>query len=91
MKILTGCLVLAILGASTGADAWSWRFWERNRKPRLPKAIDSPVVRPKSRSAEKATRQEHPARYMRPEWGSEWERIFDVKQQREGNHSLFRD
>jgi hypothetical protein len=88
MKLLTGCLVLAILGVTAGADAWPW---SRNRKPRLPKAIDSPVVRPKSKSVEKATRQEHPSRYLRAEWGSEWERIFAVKQQKEGNHSLFRD
>lgn len=86
MKLLTGCLVLAILGATTGADAWPWS----RRKPRLPKPIDSPVVRPKLK-AEKATRQQHPSKYQRPEWGAEWERIFSLKGAREGNHSLFRD
>lgn len=87
MKLLTGCLVLAILGATTGADAWPW---SRNRKPRLPKPIDSPIVRPKQ-AAEKATKQQHPSRYMRPDWGSEWVKIFDIKRPNEGNHSLFRD
>ena len=87
MKLLTGCLVLALMGATTGADAWPW---SRNRKPRLPKAIDSPVVRPKQQ-AEKAKRQQHPSKYLQPEWGSEWDRIFDIKQQKQGNHSLFRD
>ena len=89
MKLLTGCLVVAILGATSMADAWSWP-WTRNRKPRLPKAIDSPVVRPKQK-AEKAERQQHPSRYQRPEWGAEWDRIFDDKRPNQGNHSLFRD
>ena len=88
MKLLTGCLVLALLGATTGADAWPW---SRNKRPHLPKAIDSPVVRPRAKNTQKDTRQQHPSKYMRPEWGSEWDRIFDVKQQKEGNHSLFRD
>ena len=87
MKLLTGCLVLAILGSAGGADAWPW---SRNRKPKLPKPIDSPVVRPKLK-AEKSTRQQHPSKYHRPEWGSEWDRIFAMKGAREGNHSLFRD
>ena len=89
MKLLTGCLVLAILGASSGADAWSWRFWERNRKPRLPKPIDSPIVRPKQQ-AEKARRQEHPSKYEARHWGED-RRTLDIRHPREGNHSLFRD
>jgi hypothetical protein len=88
MKLLTGCVVLALFGAATAADAWPW---SRSRNPRLPKAIDSPVVRPKSKAAEKATRQRHPSKYMRPEWGQEWDRTLDIKQPKEGNHSLFRD
>jgi len=86
MKFLTGCLVLALLGASTGADAWPW---SRNKKPnRLPKAIDSPVVRPKQQ-AEKATRQEHPKRFESNTWGQEWDRTLDIKRPKEGNHSLY--
>ena len=88
MKLLTGLLVLAIFGATTGADAWPW---SRNRKPRLPKPIDSPIVRPNSKSVEKATRQRHPSRYMRQEWGQEWDRTLNIKRPNEGNHSLFRD
>jgi hypothetical protein len=87
MKLLTGCLVLALLGATTGADAWPW---SRNRNPRLPKPIDSPVVRPKQQ-AEKAKRVQHPSKYEQPEWGQEWDRTLDVKRPKEGNHSLFRD
>ena len=87
MKLLTGCLVLALLGTTTGADAWPW---SRNRNPRLPKAIDSPVVRPKLK-AEKAKRQHHSSKYLEGDWGQEWYRTLDLKQQKEGNHSLFRD
>ena len=88
MKLLTGCLVLALLGATTGADAWPW---SRNRTPRLPKPIDSPIVRPKSRSVEKVTRTKHPSKYLRQEWGQEWDKTLQVKQPHEGNHSIFRD
>jgi hypothetical protein len=89
MKLLTGCLVLAaVLAGSTGADAWGWP-WSRHRAPRLPKPIDSPVVRPKLQ-AEKATRQKHPSKYLRQDWGFD-ERVQDVKHPHEGNHSIFRD
>lgn len=88
MKLLTGCLVLALLGATTGADAWPW---SRNRKPRLPKAIDSPVVRPKAKNTQKETRQHHPSKYLRQEWGQEWDKTLSIKQPKEGNHSLFKD
>jgi hypothetical protein len=87
MKLLTACLVLAILGVSVGADAWPWS--RRNRKPKLPTAIDYPVVRPKLK-AEKSTRQVHPSRVQRPEWGQD-HRHYESIPPREGNHSLFRD
>lgn len=88
MKLLTGCLVLAVLAASTGADAWPWS--RRARGARLPKAIDSPIVRPKQQ-AEKAKRSQHPSKYQRQEWGQEWEKTLNVRQPHEGNHSIFRD
>ena len=88
MKLMTGCLVLAILGASTVADAWSWP-WKRSRTPRLPKPIDSPIVRPKQ-EAEKATRQKHPSRYTDTTWGQD-KRNRETKHPHEGNHSLFVD
>jgi hypothetical protein len=90
MKLLTGCLVLALLGATTGADAWPSWPWSRNRKPRLPKPIDFPIVRPRAQ-AEKAKRQQHPSKYERPEWGQEWDRTLDIKRPKEGNHSLYQD
>jgi hypothetical protein len=86
MKLLTGCLVLALLGATTGADAWPWS----RRTPRLPKPIDSPVIRPKSKNLQKETRQKHPSQYLRHGWGQEWDKL-SLKNLREGNHSIFRD
>jgi hypothetical protein len=88
MKLLTGCLVLVLLGASTGADAWPW---SKKRTPSLPKAIDSPVVRPKAKNTQKETRQQHPSKYYRHHWGQEWDRTLDIKRPHEANHSLFRD
>lgn len=86
MKLLTGCLVLAILGTSSGADAWPW---SRKRTPRLPKPIDSPIVRPKQQ-AERAKRQQHPSRYERHDWGGD-RRVLEIRGPHEGNHSIFRD
>ena len=88
MKLLTGCLVLVVLAASTGADAWPWS--RRASKAHLPKPIDSPIVRPKQK-AEKATRSQHPARYQRQEWGQEWDKTLNLKRPHASNHSIFRD
>ena len=89
MKLLTGCLVLALMGATTAADAWPW---SRSRNPRrLPKPIDSPVVRPKQK-AEKATRVKHSTKKFEDNtWGQEWDKTLDVKRPKEGNHSIFVD
>jgi hypothetical protein len=89
MKLLTGCLVLAVLAGAASADAWGWP-WSRHHAPRLPKAIDSPVVRPRLK-AEKATRQKHPSKYQRMEWGFEKDKVLNVRRPHEGNHSIFRD
>jgi hypothetical protein len=85
MKLLTGCLVLAVLAGASGADAWPW---SRNRHPRLPKPIDHPIVRP-HQTAEKPSRSKHPSKYQRPEWGAEFKKTLDVKHAHEGNHSIF--
>ncbi len=61
-----------------------------NRTPRLPKPIDSPIVRPKSKSHEKSTRQQHPKKYMAHGWGEEWNKL-KLANLKEGNHSIFRD
>ena len=85
MKLLTGLLVVAVLAGASGADAWPW---SRGRNGKLPKPIDSPVVRPKQ-NAEKATRMKHPSRYQSPEWGALWGQTLNVKHSHEGNHSIF--
>ncbi len=87
MKLLTGLLVLVVLAGATGADAWPWSR-NRNRNGHLPKPVDFPVVRPKLK-AEKATRQHHPSKYQRPEWGAEWDHTLNIRQPHEGNHSIF--
>lgn len=86
MKLLTGCLVLIVLATASGADAWPW-----SRKKGLPKPIDSPVVRPKNQTLEKLTRMKHRSVYDRYGWGAEWDKTLNLKQVREGNHSIFRD
>lgn len=68
MKLLTGCLMLAVLLGATGADAWPWS--KRQRK--LPRAIDSPIVRPKVKEEHKpGNRMRHTARVERAGWGRE--------------------
>ena len=85
MKLLTGFLVVAVLAGASGADAWPW---SRNRNTRLPKPIDTPIVRPKQ-NAEKAKRSKHPSQYQRPQWGAKWDQTLNVKHAHEGNHSIF--
>jgi hypothetical protein len=87
MKFLTGLLVFVILAGASGADAWPWSR-TRNRNGKLPRPIDSPIVRPHLK-AEKATRQQHPSKYQRQEWGAEWDKTLNVRQPHEGNHSIF--
>ena len=96
MKLMTGCLVLAIMAVAAGpADAVSWPWnWKLSRgtsgrNPRLPKPIDSPIVRPRL-EAEKATRQKHPSRFTDTTWGQD-KRNRQTLHPHEGNHSLFVD
>lgn len=68
MKLLTGCLMLIVLLGPTSADAWPWSRRER----KLPKPIDSPVVRPRGKEAHKpGNRQRHTARVEGAGWGRE--------------------
>ena len=87
MKLLTGLLVVAVLAGASGADAWPWSR-TRGRNPKLPRPIDSPIVRPKQ-NAEKPTRSKHPSRYESMEWGAQWHQTLNVKHAHEGNHSIF--
>jgi hypothetical protein len=70
MKRLAGFLAFTLL-AVPAVEA----------RVKLPKPIDSPVVRPKVRDDHKPGKRagSHPARYERGEWGAEWDRIFNMK------------
>ena len=87
MKRLTACLLLVLLAGATGAEAFPWP-WKQKKK--LPQPIDSPIVRPKNKSALKEKRIHHRSIHERNDWGRD-DRVFDAKNPREGNHSLFVD
>ena len=87
MKRLTAVLLLVVLAGATGAEAFPWPW---SKKKKLPQPIDSPIVRPKNKSAVKAKTMKHRARYESNDWGRE-EKVLDVKNPREGNHSIFLD
>jgi hypothetical protein len=93
MKRLTGLLVLVVFVAASGAEAFSWPSLPKLRRAkRLPQPIDSPIVRPKNKSADhRTTRMHHKDVYDRYGWGTEWNKTLNVKHAREGNHSIFQD
>ena len=87
MKRLTAIFLLVLLAGATGAEAFPWP-WKRQKK--LPQAIDSPVVRPKNKNLNKPKSQTHRSINERNDWGRD-ERVFESRNPREGNHSLFVD
>ena len=87
MKFLTGCLVVLMVMAASGADAWSWP-WKRAKK--TPQPLDSPIVRPKNKNLGKPKSSDHRAEFDKAGWGVE-KRNTNVKNPREGNHSIFVD
>jgi hypothetical protein len=74
MKLLAAAIALSLLG-SVAAEA----------RPKLPKPIDSPVVRPKVRDDHKAGKRigKHPERFYRPEWGAAWGQTLNMKRKHE--------
>jgi hypothetical protein len=66
MRLLGGCLALAalLLGGS-GAEAGLF-----GKKDKLPKPIDSPVLRPKVKESHKIKKSHHPSRYQKDSWGA---------------------
>jgi hypothetical protein len=86
MKVFAGLLVVALL-AIPGAEAGVFGLFGHKEKgydasgKKLPKPIDSPIVRPKVREDHKVGKRAgaHPARFSRPEWGAEWDVIFQNK------------
>ena len=75
MKLMTAGVVLLLL-ASAGAEAFPFKS-----RDRLPKPIDSPIVRPKLRGDHKAGKRtgRHPSQYQRPDWGALWGETLSLK------------
>ena len=73
MKLLTAGIALLLL-SSAGAEAGP-------SKPKLPKPIDSPIVRPKVQDHHKAGKRagNHPEKYQSAEYGAEWGKILDTR------------
>lgn len=79
MRLLIAGVVL-VLAASTGAEAFP--FFHRARSTdKLPKPIDSPIVRPKVREDHKVGKRagRHPSQFQRPEWGAQWKETLSLK------------
>ena len=76
MKLLAAGIAFLLL-SSAGAEAGLFG----SNKPRLPKPIDSPIVRPKQRDDHKAGKRvgRHPDRFLRPEYGAAWGQTLDLK------------
>ena len=87
--LIGGVLLIVFLGASS-ADAWPWSR-KGARRAKLPKPIDSPVVRPKADDSHKKGLKQHPSRYQHAEWGSEMGRLTRVRPNPEKSHSLFQE
>jgi hypothetical protein len=75
MKLLAAGIALFLL-SSAGAEAG---LFSSRRK--LPKPIDSPVVRPKVRDDHKAGKRtgRHPSNVSRPDWGANWDQTLSLK------------
>jgi hypothetical protein len=73
MTRLAGLLAVLVLAAPAAEAA---------RRPKLPKPIDSPIVRPKLKTDHKAGKVagNHPQRLMWSDYGNEWGRILNVRQ-----------
>ena len=74
MRLLGGSLAIAalLLGGS-GAEAGLF-----GKKDKLPKPIDSPVLRPKLKESHKINKSRHPERYQKEGWGADTQqRMFN--------------
>ena len=76
MRVLVAGIVL-LLAASTAAQAFPFK----RKSDRMPKPIDSPIVRPKIREDHKVGKRagRHPAQFQQPTWGNEWKTILSIK------------
>jgi hypothetical protein len=66
MRPVAVAVSLLLLLTASGVEAWPGR-----RHPKLPRAIDSPIVRPKVQEGHKAGKKSgrHPSAYERHGWG----------------------
>jgi hypothetical protein len=78
MKLLAAGIVL-VLAASTGADAFPI-FHKARTTDKLPKPIDTPIVRPKIREDHKVMKRagRHPSQFQHAEYGNEWDKILKI-------------
>jgi hypothetical protein len=90
MKVLIGGVLLcAFLGAST-AEAWPWS--NRKKSTKLPRPIDTPIIRPKADDSHKSnSHKRHPERLQRHEWGSEMGRFMRQPQHVRGTPFLYQE
>ncbi len=79
MKLLVAGVVL-LLAASTAAEAFPL-FHKARSTDKLPKPIDSPIVRPKIREDHKVGKRtgRHPSAVQRQQWGTEWQHTLSIK------------
>jgi hypothetical protein len=77
MKLVAAGIVLLLL-SSAGAQAG---IFSRDKKEKLPKPIDHPIVRPKVREEHKVGKRagQHPKEMQRSSYGAEWEHILTTK------------
>jgi hypothetical protein len=82
MKLLAAGIALLLL-SSAGAEAGL--FGSSKSKPKLPKPIDSPIVRPNQDQSHKAGKRagNHPEKFQRPDYGAEWGKILSVRRHHE--------
>jgi hypothetical protein len=73
MKIVAAGLAILLLAAGA-AEA-------NGKKAKLPKPIDSPIVRPKVREDHKPIKRlgRHPKQTYESRHGNEWDKIFNMK------------
>jgi hypothetical protein len=70
---------ILLLVAALGLPAASVQAgWFGGGGPKLPKAIDTPILRPKVKDGHKVAPhvRNQPDKYNNPNWGANWKRLF---------------
>jgi hypothetical protein len=68
MRLISAAVAALVLFSATGLQAWPW-----SSKRKLPRALDSPIVRPKGQEHHKAGKRagRHSAANTDARWGTE--------------------